>query len=323
MESKKTILIFGISSMLGSSLAEILKKDFRIVGTYYETPVHIKGVLSIKCDVHSRDMVRRVAFLFKPDITIYAIGLTDLRVCQEFPKVAEALNTNGVFNVSMASERYNSKFVYFSSGYIFSGENIYFRENDTPMPSSIYGNTIASAEFYIQKSCLNYLIFRSCPIFGRSYNPQDIKWIEAIERNEFLGERIVCDDSVYTGFIDIYTISEYLKMAIERNITNRLFQVSSRDTMTRYQFAKKYMEVIGGNETLLSRGDWKFPQTENNVGRQEITDPELHFNMDVYNLEKEFEIYVPTVEETIKSYLKHLEGSIKAKRGVGAGISFI
>jgi len=31
MEKKKTILIFGISSFLGSSLAEFLKDDYRIV----------------------------------------------------------------------------------------------------------------------------------------------------------------------------------------------------------------------------------------------------------------------------------------------------
>ena len=157
MKRQKTILIFGISSFLGSSFAEILKEDYRVVGTYYNTPVDIPGVLTIKCDVHQKEMVQKVTFLFKPDITIYAIGLTDLGACQEFPKVADALNTAGVFNVSQASERYNSKFIYFSSSYIFSGEDTLFRENDTPMPTSIYGNTVASSEFYIQKSLIKYI----------------------------------------------------------------------------------------------------------------------------------------------------------------------
>ena len=116
---KKTILIFGISSFLGSSLAELLKKDFRVVGTYYDTPVNIPGVLTMKCDVNNKDTCQKVVFIFKPDITLYAIGLTDMEACQDFPKVADAINTNGVFNTSMASERYNSKFIYFSSAYIF------------------------------------------------------------------------------------------------------------------------------------------------------------------------------------------------------------
>ena len=41
MSKKKTILIFGISSFLGSSLADILKEKYRVVGTYYNTPVDI------------------------------------------------------------------------------------------------------------------------------------------------------------------------------------------------------------------------------------------------------------------------------------------
>jgi len=34
VKRNKTILIFGISSFVGSNLAFFLKEDFRIVGTY-------------------------------------------------------------------------------------------------------------------------------------------------------------------------------------------------------------------------------------------------------------------------------------------------
>lgn len=322
MKQKKTILIFGLSSFLGSNLAENLRDEYRIVGTYFETPVHIPGILSIKCDVHNKDLVQKVVYLFQPDITVYAIGLTDLDACQEFPKVADALNTAGVFNVSMASERYHSKFVYFSSCYIFSGENIKYKENDTPAPTSVYGNTVASSEFYIQKSCLNYIIFRCCPIYGRSYNPNDLKWIEAIERNEFLGKKIVCDTKVHSGFIDVYTISELLKRAIEINVTNRLLHVTTKDTMTRFEFAKKYLEAFAGNTSLLNKGDWKFPQTENVVALQNIGE-EIHFDLDTFNIEDEFEIEMPSIEDTLSKYKDKIEGSVKTKKQASAGITFI
>lgn len=322
MEQKKTILIFGLSSFIGSNLAENLKNDFRVVGTYFETPMHIRGILSVKCDVHSKEAVQNVVFLFKPDITIYAVGLSDLNACQDFPKVADALNTAGVFNVSMASERYHSKFIYFSSCYIFSGENILFKENDAPMPSSIYGNTVASSEFYIQKSCLNYIIFRCCPIYGRSYNPNDLKWVEAIERNEFLGERIVCDSKVHTGFIDVYTLSLYVKMAISLNVTNRLLQVTSKDLMTRYQFAKLYLNKFEGNPSLLVKGDWKFPKSENQLALQGLGE-ETFFQMDTFNIENEFNIQMPTIDETIEHYKSKVKGVHKSKKAGSVGITFI
>lgn len=322
MDNRKTILIFGLSSFLGSNLAENLKDRYRIVGTYFNTPVHIKDILSIKCDVHNKDMVQKVVYLFKPDITIYCVGLTDLDACQDFPKVADALNTAGVFNVSMASERYHSKFIYFSSSYIFSGEDIEFKENDTPMPSSVYGNTVASSEFYIQKSCLNYIIFRCCPLIGRSYNPNDLKCIEAIERNEFLGNKISCDTKIYTGFLDMHTVTEYLVLAIENNITNRLFQLSSKNLMNRYDFTKTYLEKFGGNTGLLAKGDWKFPRTENQLALQSVGDS-LYFNMDISNFEDEFDVEMPTIEESIENYKHKLEGNVKAKKIASAGITFI
>jgi len=323
MEKKKTILIFGISSFLGSSLAELLSDEYRIVGTYFSTPVDIHGVLTIKCDVHNKDMVQKVVYLFQPDITIYSIGLTDMNACQDFPKVADALNTAGVFNVSAASERYNSKFVYFSSCYLFSGEDTLFIESDTPMPSSIYGNTIASAEFYIQKSCLNYVIFRCCPIYGRSYNANDLNWIEVLEKNSFQNTKIVCDTKISTGFLDIWTIADVLKQAIATNVTNRLFQLSTKDMMNRYDFANKYMEIFGGNTSLLAKGDWKFPRTENQIALQGIGE-NLTFNMDTSNIESTFNIEMPTIEESLKRAQSKLSGSFSSKGGMkSVDVTFI
>ena len=258
MEVKKTIMIFGISSFVGSNIADRLKKKYRVIGTYFNNPVNIQGVLTLRCDVHEKDVVQRLIYMFKPDVTIYSVGLSNVELCQDHPKVADALNTAGVFNVSNASERYKSKFVYVSSCYVFSGEAKLFGEIDTPTPSSIYGNTVTQSEFYVQKSCLNYLILRCAPIMGRSYNMHDLSWIEYVERKNFRGDKISCDTKVYSGYIDVGTLCDILDQAIEMDVTNRLFQISSKDTANRYQFTKKFVEYFDTgmkicNFTLLSR----------------------------------------------------------------------
>jgi dTDP-4-dehydrorhamnose reductase len=323
MQKQKTILIFGISSFLGSNLADQLKNDYRVIGTYYSTPVEIPGILTLKCDVNSKEMIQKIVYIFKPDITIYSIGLTDLDACQSHPKVADALNTVGVFNVSAASERYGSKFIYFSTAYIFSGENVLFRENDTPTPSSIYGNNIASSEFYIQKSCLNYLIFRCAPIVGRSYNKNALNWFEVLEKNDFQNKKIICDTKVYTGFLDVWTVAEILKFSIEKNITNRLFQLSSKDIMNRYEFATKYMEIFGGNLALLSKGDWSFPRTENRIALNALGE-ELFFKLDVSNVESTLNVVMPSISELLTKISNKLSGKFSGKNKTKTtGISFI
>ena len=48
---KKTVVIIGASSFVGSNIAEAFAKEYRVIGTYFNTPVKIPGVLMIKCDV--------------------------------------------------------------------------------------------------------------------------------------------------------------------------------------------------------------------------------------------------------------------------------
>ena len=67
----KTILIFGVSSFVGSNIAEFIKDDFKVVGTYHQNKVEIDGVLSIPCDILKKEQVRLTMMAFKPKIIIH------------------------------------------------------------------------------------------------------------------------------------------------------------------------------------------------------------------------------------------------------------
>ena len=74
-EAIRTVLIFGVNSFLGSNLAEILRRDFKVIGTYHKNPVSLPGILTLPCDVLAKDEVQLIIYAFKPDITIYAEGV--------------------------------------------------------------------------------------------------------------------------------------------------------------------------------------------------------------------------------------------------------
>ena len=116
--SQKVILIFGISSFVGSNLAEVLKKDFKVVGTYFNNPVSIKGVVTFPCDVLKKDDVQMALYTFRPDLTIYAAGLNSISDCDENVDYADALNSGGLFNVTEFCQRYKSQICYLSSCYV-------------------------------------------------------------------------------------------------------------------------------------------------------------------------------------------------------------
>lgn len=300
---KQTILIFGVSSFVGSNLLEMLKDEYRIIGTYYKTPVSIPGVTCVPCDVLKKDYVSNITARFRPDLTIYAIGMSSLKECQLAPKQADALNSVGAVNACTASERYDSKFIYFSSGFVLGGADTVYREGETPFPNTAYGNSLSSTEFYIQRSCLNYLILRCSTLYGRSLNPTHANWFEHLQTAFAKGEQIQVDDSVHVGFLDIHILVRILKAMLAKDATNRLFHVSSTDFMTRFEFAKLYARIFKKDEGLIQRMNGKFPVDKNKSNDENAN---YYYRLDTSNIEEFLNTKMPRIEDSLMMTYKRL-----------------
>ncbi len=304
---KKTVLIFGASSFVGSNLAMMLKDDYRVVGTYFRTPIEIPGVTCYPCDILKKEYVTSLTALFKPDFTIYAIGMSSLTDCKLNPEMADALNTTGAVNACTASERHGSKFIYISSGYVLGGEDQLYKEGDTPFPNSTYGNSLSSTEFWIQRSCLNYLILRTCPLYGHGYGPKHPNWFETIQSALVQNRPLPTDDSVITGFMDIVILAKILKAFLESKVTNRLFQISSRDYMTRYKFARLVAKIFKKDENLIQRMTLPFPieLSSSKIGPNS-TAATYMFKLDTMNAEGFLGVVMPTIEESLQLTFKRM-----------------
>jgi dTDP-4-dehydrorhamnose reductase len=307
---KKTILIFGISSFVGSNLAQLLGDDYRIVGTYFKTHIDIPGIICVPCDVLKKDYVFKILAIFKPDYTIYAAGISSLTECNLFPKRADALNSAGAVNCSGASERYGSKFIYLSSCFVLGGDDIPYREGDTPFPATVYGNTLSSTEFYIQRSCLNYLVLRCAPLYGRGYNPLRPNWFEGLQSAMAKNQAIKVDDTVYTGFLDIYTLAKVIKSLVNIGVTNKLLQVSTQDSMTRFSFAKTYANIFKKDQDLAQPTTGTFPVDVNLKKVQtKVASSHHYFRMEIINLEDVHGVKVPTIEESLRLTYQRLRSA--------------
>lgn len=323
-DKRKTILILGINSFVGSNLAEFFRKDYRVVGTYHKKSQPLPGILALPCDVLSKDEVQLVLYAFKPDIVIYCAGLTSLKDCSDMPNASDALNSSGLFNVAEIAPRYGARVIYLSSQFVFSGANKNYNEMDNADVITMYGKSQASSEFYLQKSSLNYLIIRCSKLYGRGVSPLRDSWFETLQRNLKQGQSAAYDDFVHQGFVDVYYLGMVLKMCIDKNVSNRLLHFSSQDTMTYYEFAKLYAEIFHESEGLINKGKWHVPILKNaSVDR---VDEHLHYKIDVLNIEGLLKIKMPTIRESLEFTLKRLNGNRVASKGVAnksEGLSFI
>lgn len=324
LPQKKTVLILGVSSLLGSSMAEFLKNDYKVVGTYFKCKVTIPGILTLPCDVLDKDQVQLMIYAFKPDITLYCVGVASVYACSKSEEMADALNASGLFNVAESCGRYRSQIIYFSSNFVFSGENKNYMEMDIPDANTSLGKTQASSEFFIQKTSLNYLAFRCCRIYGRGIDPLKRGWFYTLQNKLLSREKFACDDFVNVGFLDVYYLAMVVKIAIERGVTNRLFQVSSSDQMSYYDFAKLYCQIFKESDDFISKTKWPFPVLASQAMNTPVGDF-LRYKMDIANIEGYLNIEMPTVEESLRYSFHRLGGSDdhKGKVKKGDGVSFI
>ena len=303
---EKTVVIFGVSGFVGSNLAEILSADYRVIGTYFRNPVSIPNALTLPCNVLSKEEVLLTLFTFRPDVAIYCASTSSLLECAENEVAINAINTVGIFNVMEGCQRYRSQVCYLSSNYVFSGKDRVYTETDTPEPNTIYGKNQSTIEFYLQKAGLNYTIFRVCKLYGVGISPYRLNWLEYLQRMFSANENLDCDHCIHTGFLDVHYLAMVLQLCFKENATNRLFQVSSSDVCTHYEFAKKYCDLFSDSDSasLVQKGCWRFPFIDDTSIPK---DNHLHYRLDLSNIEAFLSVKMPSIQESLEFTKKKAE----------------
>ena len=296
--SKKTIVIFGVSGFVGSNLAEILGVDYRVIGTYFRNPVNIPNALTVSCNVLNKEEILLILFTFRPDIAVYCASTSSLLECSEDETVTNAINTVGIFNVMEGCQRYHTQVCYISSNYVFSGKDKIYTETDVPEPNTIYGKSQSTIEFYLQKVGLNYTIFRICKMYGIGISPYRLNWFEYLQKMFDLNEHIDCDDYIHIGFLDIHYFAMILKLCFKENTTNRLFQISSSDICTHYEFAQKYCDIFSTPLSLLDKSRWNMPFVDDSLMSK--NDDDLYYMMDLSNIEAFLSVKMPSIKESLE-----------------------
>ena len=303
---KKTVLIVGISSFVGSSLAEFLKKSYRVIGSYYDNPVDIEDVLTFYLDITSDKEVKSMINFFQPDLVIYCVGLTSLIDCDKDNIKANSLNAAGLFGLTRCTERHYLRLIYLSSSYVFSGEKRKFNNNDIAVSNTFYGKSKSLAEFFIKDNCLNYIILRCCNFYGRSLLSDRPNWFEEVQNKFFKEENIELDSRIKGGFLDISYLAQAIQKCIDREINKISLNLSSQDVMSKYEFIMEYAKIFNESKNLIGQNIEHFPEIKT-VLKEDDHCRELEYHMNIEDTEKILGIDMPSIEQSL-CYTKNYWG---------------
>ncbi len=156
--------MIGGSGQLGSWLLWTLaRRGHSATGTYasvqFPELVHLDaGDLEPAADWISRQAA---------DVVFYPAGFTWVDGCERDRARAYAANLEQPLNLARAAAAAGSRFVYFSTDYVFDGEAGPYAEDSATNPLSVYGQAKRDAELALERELgANQLTIRTSWVFG-------------------------------------------------------------------------------------------------------------------------------------------------------------
>jgi len=229
------ILITGSKGQLGSELINLSPEEHQISGC------------DIDMDITDRHAVESRFSKVKPDLVIHCAAFTDVDECEGFRDKAFLVNSTGTENLAKVAEKYDCKFVYISTDYVFNGKkDIPYIEEDVPDPISIYGKSKLAGEEVVTNILEKFYILRTTGIYSR-YGKNFVGTIIRASKN--CRELKIVNDQICTPTYSL-DVAECIYKLIETGMYG-IYHATNDGQCSWYQFTKEIFKILGKRVTVI------------------------------------------------------------------------
>lgn len=247
---KKKILIIGAEGFLGRELLKDCSGGGEVVGTYK----YHKSETLIYLDLLKYEAIEELFRSVHPDVVLLPAAISGVDYVEQNQDVAWQVNVEGTQEVVARAKRHGSFLVFYSSDYIFDGVNGPYSENAQPNPLNQYGKTKLEAERIIQRELKNFLIIRTCSIYG--YEAEGLNFamqvLRALQEKKVF--RAVCDQFGTPTYVEDLS---RITLTLLKNKKAGTFNVAGPNYVNRVQFAKAVAETFDLDRHLIEKVDTK------------------------------------------------------------------
>ncbi len=237
MSNKKKVLVFGSSGMLGSYFCNLLEEK------YDEFEVIRNDKADGGVDITQEQQVRDAIYDNKVDFVVNCAAYTDVNDAEENPEIAFKVNADAPKYMAQACHHLNIPFIHISTDYVFGDdrEEGYPEDYDEFNPLSVYGVSKLEGEENVLGIKGDNYIFRTSWLFG----PGATNFIDKISKyaRELPELKVVTDEVGCPTYVR--DLSEGMILALNGEIDPGIYHVCSKDSLSRYEFAKEILRLQG------------------------------------------------------------------------------
>lgn len=248
------ILVTGANGFLGYHLAKILlEKNYPVLATGRgECRLPFEGDKNFQytpMDFTDPFVIHDVFEKYRPTIVVHAGAMSKPDECELNQSLAYATNVEATIQLLLNAEERQSFFIFISTDFIFDGNRGMYREEDPPDPVNYYGRTKWEAEEAVREYEHEWAIVRTILLYG----PRAGKNLLNIVREKLNnGEEYAVVDDQWRTPTYIADLAAAILAIIEKKAKG-VFHISGADLLTPYEMARKTVDLLGLNASLLKR----------------------------------------------------------------------
>jgi dTDP-4-dehydrorhamnose reductase len=223
------VLIIGSTGQLAQDLLKVFGAD-------------AVGLTHQELEVIDEANVARVLQSVKPEWVLNTAAFLRVDDCESNPGLAFAVNAVGALNVARAALAVGAGVVYFSTDYVFGGNERQplrpYSESDRPQPLNVYGASKLAGEHLVMQSNPRHLVLRSTGLYGTSTSRKGWTFPELmLKKGREEGVVRVVDDQVLTP---TYTadLANKVKELLDREATG-LFHLTNSGACSWFDFTRE------------------------------------------------------------------------------------
>lgn len=241
----KESIVIGASGMVGAHLTATLTADGRQpIVTYHATPIP----LAIPLDIRDRAGVQRLFSEARPGWVYLPAALPNVDYCESHPAETYPTNVRGVQHVVQAANAVGARIIYFSTDFIFNGENGPYDEMDTADPISEYGRQKLEAEHFIALFARDFLIIRTTVVYGWEQQGKNFVYRLVQSLRNGTPVKVPVDQIGSPTYVNNLA---RLAVKLAHSPLSGVINVTGPDCVSRYDFALHAARVFGLDQNLI------------------------------------------------------------------------
>lgn len=227
------IVVTGAAGQLGHAFANLLGDDAILLDR-------------ASLDLTETNRITEVIDELRPTILINCAAYTAVDRAEAEPGVAKLVNADAVAVMARACLRTGSRFVTFSTDYVFDGrkEGGYV-ESDEPAPINVYGRTKREGEVLALEADPDALVIRTSWVMSGTHRSFVSVMLDLIERGEVT---VVDDQRGRPTFVD--DLASATMAAIDADVRGILHLTNSGEASW-YEIALEIADVAGLDPALV------------------------------------------------------------------------